>query len=355
MQYVGVDYHKKSSYVTVVDEKGRVVKEANLANSKFTLAGFLDGAVDSAHAVLEAGPNWPVMYDWLEELVDQVTLAHPAKVRVIAEAKVKTDRVDSLMLAQLLRADLIPAAYVPGPITREQRRRLRHRMFLVRVATMLKNRLHGLLDRHPELSGQASRWSDLFGKAGREWLATLELPGIDGEILANEVALLDAVEAQIKASDRWVAQMAKKDERARLLATIPGIGDFFGLLLALEIDDVSRFLRAEKLCAYAGLVPSTYASGGYVHHGRITKQGNKWLRWACIEAVHPAIRKDGELWALYQRIKLAKGANVAKVAVARRLLTIAYRVLTQRRPYLPAPIPAHRIERKDSPAALSSR
>jgi transposase len=167
MHYVGVDYHKKSSYVTVMDERGKVVKEGQIANTPEALAAFQDGRAKGASAVLEAGRNWPVMYDWLDELVEEITLAHPAKVRVIAEAKVKTDRIDSRMLAHLLRADLIPAAYVPGPVTREQRRRLRQRMFLVRLSTMVKNRIHTLVDRHPELSRQAGGWSDLFGKAGR--------------------------------------------------------------------------------------------------------------------------------------------------------------------------------------------
>jgi transposase len=350
MHYVGVDYHKKSSYVTVVDERGRVVKEGQIANTQEALAAFLDGHAQGASAVLEAGRNWPVMYDWLEELVDDVTLAHPAKVRVIAEAKVKTDRIDSRMLAQLLRADLIPTAYVPGKVTQEQRRQLRQRMFLVRLRTMLKNRIHILIDRHAELSAKAQRFSDLFGKAGRQWLAQLAVPGVDAQLLREELELLEIMDARVKASDGWVSQLSRRDERAMLLATLPGIGNFFALLLAVEIDDVHRFSRAEKLCAYAGVVPSTYASGGYVHHGRITKQGNKWIRWACIEAVYPAIRKDPALAAMYERLKAAKGANVAKVAVAKRLLTIAYRLLTEGRPYRPAAEQA-RLRRRISPAA----
>ena len=336
MHYVGVDYHKKSSYVTVMDERGKVVKEGQVANTQEALGAFLDGRAQGASAVLEAGRNWPVMYEWLEELVEEVTLAHPAKVRVIAEAKVKTDRIDSRMLAHLLRADLIPAAYVPGAVTREQRRRLRQRMFLVRVSTMVKNRIHTLVDRHPELSRQAEGWSDLFGKAGQQWLGQLELPAGEAHLLRTDLDLLGAIQEHIKSSNRWVSQLARKDERAKLLATLPGIGDFFAVLLAVEIDDVHRFSRPQKLAAYAGLVPSTYASGGYVHHGRITKRGNKWIRWACIEAAYPAIRQDAELAALYHRLKVAKGANVAKVAVARRLLTIAYRVLSEGRPYRPA-------------------
>lgn len=351
MHYVGVDYHKKSSYVTVMDERGKVVREAQIANTQEALAALLGGRDEEASAVLEAGRNWPVMYDWLEELVEEVTLAHPAKVRVIAEAKVKTDRIDSRMLAHLLRADLIPAAYVPGAVTREQRRRLRQRMFLVGLSTMVKNRIHTLIDRHPELSREAGGWSDLFGKAGRAWLEQVELPAGEAHLLRTDLDLLAAIQEHIKRSNRWVSQLAKKDERAKLLASLPGIGDFFAVLLAVEIDDVRRFSRPEKLCAYAGLVPSTYASGGYVHHGRITKRGNKWLRWACIEAVYPALRQDADLAALYQRLKAAKGANVAKVAVAKRLLTIAYRVLTEGRPYRTADEQAA-LRRRSSPAAL---
>jgi transposase len=289
------------------------------------------------------------MYDWLDELVEAVTLAHPAKVRVIAEAKVKTDRIDSRMLAQLLRVDLIPSAYVPGKVTREQRWQLRQRMFLVRLQTMLKNRIHILLDRHPELSAKTQSWSDLFGKAGREWLAQVAVSGVDQQLLREDLELLAFLQQRVKASDAWVSQLARTDPRAKLLATLPGIGEFFAVLLAVEIDDVRRFCRAQKLCAYAGVVPSTYASGAYVHHGRITKQGNRWIRWACIEAVYPAIRKDPALAAMYARLKAAKGANVAKVAVAKRLLTIAYRLLSEARPYRPAePI---RPRRRISPAA----
>jgi len=351
MHYVGVDYHKRTSYVTVLNERGKLVKEGQIANSEEALTAFLEGEGEELSAVLEAGRTWPVMYDWLCELAGEVTLAHPAKVRVIAEAKVKTDRIDSRTLAQLLRMDWVPKAYVPGPVTREQRRRLRHRMFLVGIATMLKNRIHVLVDRHPELSAQAQGWSDLFGKAGRAWLSELELAGEEAAILQADLELLAAVEAPIKRSDGWVSELARKDARARLLRTLPGIGDFFAVLLAVEIDDLRRFARPQKLCAYAGLVPSTYASGGYTHHGRITKQGNKWLRWACVEAVYPAIRKDADLAALYERLKPAKGANVAKVAVAKRLLTIAYRLLSEDRPYRPSE-EQHAFRRRRAPAAL---
>jgi len=350
MHYIGVDYHKKTSYVTVLNDAGERVKRANLANSKAALEAFLEGVERPAKAVVEACYNWTVMYDWLEEKVEEVQLAHPAKVKLIAEAKIKNDRISALTLAQLLRADLIPPAYVPGPVTRGQRRRLRQRMFLVGVGTMLKNRIHALLDRHPELT-PPGEWSDLFGVAGRQWLAGVpkQLSGDEVEILRTDLALLGSLEEQLAQSEAWVIQQAQQDARARLLDSLPGFGPFLALLVALEIDEVRRFLRAEKLCAYAGLVPASYASGSHVYHGRITKCGNKWLRWACLEAVHPAVRKDAELRAMYERLKAAKGSNAAAVAVAKRLLTMAYHLLTEQREYAPA----EQYRKGKAPAALS--
>lgn len=337
MQYLGVDYHKKGSFATVVDEQGQVLKQGEVANSRAALAAFLKG-IGPTEAVLEAGRTWPVMYGWLEGLVGKVTLAHPGKVRLIAAARIKTDRIDAGKLAQLLRADLIPVAYVPPPLTRGRRRRLRQRVFQVRMGTGLKNRIHALVDRYPELKPQrAKEWSDLFGKEGRTWLAELggKLASEEADLLANDLSLLAAVERHIALSDAWVKELAKADPRARLLMTLPGFGAFLALLVALEIDDISRFGDAKKLCAYAGLVPSTYASSSYIRHGKIIKCSNKWLRWACIEAVPPACRKDAELRDLYLRMKGHKKPNVAKVAVAKRLLTLAYRLLTEGRPYLP--------------------
>ncbi len=118
-----------------------------------------------------------------------------------------------------------------------------------------------------------------------------------------------------------------------LLKTIPGIGKFFAVLIAYEVDDIGRFAHEKKFFSYIGIVPSTYASGGRTFHGRLTKQGNKYLRWALIEAVWPAIRADRELRCYYERIKQKKGPNPAKVATARRLATIVYRVLSRKRPY----------------------
>jgi transposase len=206
-------------------------------------------------------------------------------------------------------------------------------MFFVRVQTMAKNRIQDILDRHPEMVSQDPEVSDLFGSEGMQRLSRITLPGPDDTLLASEIELLKFLKEKISQSNGAVRKLAKGDTRAKLLQSIPGIGPFFSVLILYEIDDINRFRDEKKLCAYAGLVPSTYASGGKVFHGRITKTGSKWLRWAVIEAAQTAVRSDSEFRAYYQRIKIRKGTNAAKVATARRLLTIVYRLLRQVRFY----------------------
>jgi len=314
-------------------ESGKILKQGRFSNQPESVARFLDGYGDGeCFSVLEATRNWTVMHDILEELTSDVTLAHPLKVKAIAEAKIKTDKIDSTILAHLLRCDLVPAAYVCSAQARIIKNLLRHRMFLVRLQTMDKNRIHVLLDRHPETHLQRSS-SGLFTKIGISELKQVQLPKYERYILDSELALLEHLQSQIKQVDAWLAGVGKKDRRVKDLMSIPGIGRAFALLVVSEIDDVARFRTDKKLHAYAGLVPSTYSSGGHSFHGRIIKSGNKYLRWAMVEAVWPAIQKDVGLNQYYQRIARRKGANPAKVATARRLLTIVYRVLKENREY----------------------
>lgn len=333
MQYVGVDHHKKFSYLSVMDEEGIVVKEGRISNTKEALKRFLGDSDEPKSAVLEAGRNWTVMYDWLEEELDEVKLAHPKKVKAIAEAKIKTDKIDARILAHLLRTDLIPEAYVPKAETRIIKNILRQRMFFVKLSSMTKNRIHNILDRYPELRGQINP-SDLFGKQGLEWLKVVTLPKVDRKLLDEELDLLAYLTKKIKSSNQWVAKLGEEDKRVKLLMTIPGIGKFFALLIACEIDDIRRFRNKDKLASYAGLIPSVHSSADKTFYGKIVSHGNRYLRWALIEAVWPAIRKDLHLRLVYQKINQRKNANVAKVAVARRLSTIVYRVLSENRSYI---------------------
>lgn len=333
--HIGVDYHKAYSHLVVQDASGKTLRSGRVRNDHRSIAGFLLPFSGNAHAVMEATRNWTVMFDWLDEIVDEVVLAHPLKVKAIAEAKIKTDKIDATILAHLLRADLVPAAHAPSQRAREVRLALRERIFYVRLRTMVKNRIVTTFDRYPEETAALRRCADLFGTAGRKQLAALAVSPIDRLQIDRSVAFIDDINRRIKECETTIKALSKGNENVKRLKSLPGIGEFFARLIDAEIDDIGRFHSAGKLAAYAGLVPSTYASGGKTWHGRIIKQGNKWLRWAFVEAVAPAVANDPELKAYYERLKATKGANRAKVATARRLLTIAFQLLRDGRSYEP--------------------
>lgn len=331
MLYAGIDAHKKTTHITVMDDIGRVLRRKQVPSSPAGFHQALGGYDEPIKAVLEASYTWGPMYDWLAEIADEVVLAHPAKVRAIADARIKTDKIDSETLAHLLRADLIPVAYAPCKEVRAVKRVLRQRMFFVRVQTMLKNRIHALLNQHALALPNVS---DLFGRAGLRCLQSLELPDPDARILHEDVALLEVLQQRVAATDRLIAELAAGDEAVRWLVSLPGIGHFFSVLIRYEVDDMTRFPNAKKFASYTGLIPSTYSTAGRTIHGRLTKQGNKWLRWAFIEAVTPAIRTSPYLRRSYERIKSRRGNKDARTATARKIAELAWTVWTERRPYM---------------------
>ncbi len=270
------------------------------------------------------------MHEWLEEIADSVVLAHPLKVRAIADARIKTDSIDSHTLAHLLRADLIPPAYAPSRQTRSIKRVLRQRMFFIRIRTMLKNRIQSLLDQHgmkrPEVS-------DLFGVAGMKWLKTVKMEEPDQSLLVEQVNLIEVLEERILATEGTIKDLSADDLTVLWLRSIPGIGKFLSVLIRYEVDDIKRFRSAKKFASYTGLVPSTYSSGSRTIHGRLTKQGNKWLRWAFIEAVTPAIRSSRWLRRYYMSIRTRRGAKDARTATARKLAQLVWTIWTEERMY----------------------
>lgn len=330
MLYVGVDAHKSESQITVMDQSGKILRRARVKSTREELTKVLKGYGQPLKSVLEASYSWGPMYDWLEDLSDEVVLAHPAKVRAIADARIKTDRIDSETLAHLLRADLIPAAYAPSKDIRGTKRVLRQRLFLVRVRTMVKNRVHCLLAQH---SVKLPEVKDLFGKVGMTWLGRLELPSPDRSLLDEDLRMLAMLNEGISRTEDLIAALSRGDDGVKWLRSLPGIGEFFSVLIRYEVDDITRFRSAKKFASYTGLVPSTYASGNKIRHGRLTKEGNKWLRWALIEAVTPAIVHSPWMRRYYEKIKGRLGAKSARTATARKLAELVWTVWTEGRWY----------------------
>jgi len=228
-----------------------------------------------------------MMYDLLEKLDIEVTVAHPLKTRAIADAKIKLDFIDASTLAHLLRADLIPPVHVPPREIREQKNLLRHRLWLVRLQTMAKNRIHQLIDRNHV---ETPKVKNLFGKTGRKFLQDLNLSGIDQKLLTDHLELLDSLHEHIRKTEAWIKKELKDNPLIGVLNTLPGLGKVLSALAALEIDDINRFRSPAKFASYCGLIPATFGSGGKIYHGDLVPTGNRWLKYISIEASWSALR-----------------------------------------------------------------
>lgn len=327
---LGIDCHKKYSQVAVLNAQGKFLMDAKFSNNKEQFAQLLDNFDEPCQAVIETGYTWGIMYDLLNDMGVDVTVAHALKVKAIASAKIKTDKIDARVLAELLRANLIPEVYVPSKNIRHQKDILRQRCWLVKLKTAIKNRIHQLLTRnHIENPG----FTDLFGVGGRKFLNSLSLMEPDQNLLQQDLIIYDFINEQIKLTTLWIEKSLQDNRYHTILQSLPGFGPILSALAALEIDNIARFNHPGKLSSYSGLVPSTYASGGKIYHGDLVPHCNRWLRYAFIEASWVAVATSPYFRALYYRIKKNKGANTAIVAVARRLSEITYICLKENRFY----------------------
>jgi len=336
MNYSAIDYHKKNSFVSVINEQGQRVAEAKIkGNEPAAFAEFFAGlGGEATKVVVEACWNWGWLYDVLERIeeVEEVVLAHPYKTRVIAEAQVKSDKLDARILSQLLRGNLIAQAHAPSWQTRQKRFLLRQRMFWVRIRTMVRNRVHALLARQHGLELPQRR--DLFGAGAMKVLRTLCVAGSDQTLLNQDLEVLEQLNEQIKASERQIAHEMGSDPEVERLQTIPGVGKLLAAVIAAEFDGAARFRTNKKLWGYCGLAPSTRSSDRHTWHGPLLGQCNKWLRWAFVEAAWVAIAHSGYFGAIYRRqIERGKIPNQAIIVVARRLCEIAWKVLREKRSF----------------------
>jgi transposase len=274
---------------------------------------------------------------WLVELLEDYGFAphlvHPSRCKAIASARLKNDKVDAAILGQLLRGDLLPEAWIAPPPARQLRALLRHRAQLVRLRTLLRNRIHAVLADHGH-DRPAGYWSG----PGQAWLASLPLPSVSREIVDDGLGLIAAVEARIDRLDWEIHQRARSDPRVKILTQLPGVGPFTALVILAEIGDVSRFGSARKLASWAGLTPTVRGSDRVAHYGHISKQGSAWLRWVLCEAAQTA-KRSPQFAASFQAIANRRGKKIATTAVARKLLTRAWHLLADAE-HAAAPQPA---------------
>ncbi len=289
--YVGIDVHRKRSQVAVIDAKGEVLANRNVPNGVEPILKVIGGLPPGTPAALEAafGTGWLV--ELLEDYGFDPHLVHPLRCKAIASARLKNDKVDAAILGQLLRADLLPEAWIAPPPVRQLRALLRHRVQLVRLRTLLRNRIHAVLADHGH-DRPAGCWSG----PGRAWMASLQLPAVSREVVDDDLALIDALETVTGRLDWEIHQRARSGPRVKVLTQLPGVGPFTALVILAEVGDVSRFGSARKLASWAGLTPTVRGSDRVAHYGHIWKAG---LGVAAVGAVRggadrqavPAVRR----------------------------------------------------------------
>ncbi len=342
--FIGIDYHKKYSVYHAVDAAGGDLGKGRIEHHSPHDFATLLKRWPNPRVVFEASMNWHWLYEVLEQSMpgERITLANAYKTRIIAEAQVKTDKIDARILALLLRAGLISSVHIPCKETRQRKEVLRQRCFFVRQRTMLRNRIHRLLGAQHDL--KLPQCSDLFGKKGMGFLEKLELPAPAGLLLKQQLDMLKNVQARIKEDEAALEQMMSTTDAQKHVLSIPGMGPILASVVVSEIDGISRFNSAQKLCGYIGLCPSTSSSGGKTYNGKLMKHCNKWLRWAFVEAAWVAMGCDSYFGDLYKKKRsLGKKANTAILCVARRMARITWQLLTQERNYEKTP-PPHPIQ-----------
>ena len=330
MRAIGIDVHRDFCEVAI-SEGGRLRSAGRVPSTPAELELLGASLAPDDEVALETTGNALAIARILEPHVARVVVASARELHAISDAKAKTDRLDARTLAKLLAAGMLAGTWLPGEQTRALRRRLSRRAQLVRQRTRLKNEIHAVLYRNLEGAGPAS---DLFGAAGRHWLEELELPADERETVEGCLRVLDFLGGEVAQLEKGIARQAIDSPEIRRLVTIPGVNLITAATLTAVIGDVGRFPSARKLVGYLGLDPRVRQSGSSpARMGRISKEGAASARHVLCEAAQAAMRTPGPLRAFGQRVGARRGRQVAIVAVARKLASLAWRLLTSGEDY----------------------
>ena len=343
-RFVGLDVHRRDVVVHITDAAGQCLGTYTVACTREALEAFARAHLTAEdQVVLEAtGACWAVLRV-LQPFVGHITAANSLLVRAIAQAKIKTDKIDARVLAHLLRCGYLPAVWTPDPQTQRRRTLTHRRAMLVAERTRCKNRIRSVLAQEllPRYEG------DLFAPAGRRYLAACPLSAEGQALVASDLRLLASTEQELAALEGTLVQEAYQEPRVRLLMTLPGVDYDTALILLAALGDITRFRDGDHAAAYLGLVPSTRQSGRSCYHGPITKRGNSKARWMLIQGVQRMDLHPGPLGVFFRRLAKKKNRNVAVVATARKLVVIAWHMLKNNEPYRyaqPAPTRAKLAE-----------
>jgi transposase len=330
---LGIDISKKRADIclknsTVLDRFQTSNDEQGIASLLRRLEPHVKSGFTVKGAIESTGNLWIKIYEALERNGVDISLANPLKTRAIAEARIKSDKLDSTILADLARTDLVARCYVPDRNSRDIRALVRYRIDLAERSTQVKNKVHNILDKYSlRCDGEP------FSKGWMEWLGAQTLGSVDRQLVDSHIREIAMLDELMQGVEKQMASLAVNDRRVDLLLGFTGIDYYGALLLLYEIGDVKRFYGPKKLVSWAGLAPSLHQSGDTRYTGRITKQGNKRVRWYLTEAAKNAARFDPKLRPFYERVASRKGNHKATIAVARKMLVSIYWVLTRNEHY----------------------
>jgi transposase len=324
--YCGIDLHKRFSAVCIMNSEGQIIQQRKIHHNSGELESFFREQ-PVLKCALEPVDNWGWVVDALQGLGHEVHLANTYKVRLIAESRIKTDKVDARVLADLLRTGYLPEAYVASVNLRDQRTYLRHRIDLSRQRARLKSQIKRLFRIENYL---VPEFSNLFGKKGRVWLETTALRPIHERIKRESLETIKHYDSSITKLDNEIRHQCENNETIQKLMTIPGIGKLSAQVIMAEAGEMGRFPSAKHFASYCGLAVSQRSSGGKNRFGSITKQGNKNIRWILVEGAQKAKSSDPNLKRFFDRIAYKRGRSRATVAVARKLAEICWQIVTKK-------------------------
>ena len=330
MRVVGLDIHRVFAEAVMLED-GKSRRLGRVGMTRDHLAAFARTLTHDDHVVVEATGNASAVAEVIRPHVGRVVIANPRQVRLIAEARIKTDVIDATVLARLYASGFLPEVWIPDEATLSLRRQVTRRTQIVRQRARLKTIVQSIL--HAHLVPPCPH-ADLFGSRGRAWLLAQPLPPDEGEAIARHLREHDRLTEDLRVVERELARDALADANVKRLMTIPGIDMVVAVGLIAAIGPVERFAGPDRLVAYLGLNPSVHQSGeGRPRHGRITKQGRSHARTMLVEAAWQAVRGPGPLRAFFQRVSTRRGPHVAAVAVARKLAVIIWHLLTRGEDY----------------------
>jgi len=317
-EYVGIDLHRRRSVIVRMSAAGEKLSCVHLANDPVALSLEVAKAGPDPDVVIEACYGWYWLVDLLQAQGAKVHLAHPSGLGWEGR-RVKNDEIDATDLADRLRMGRLPEAWIAPPAVRELRELVRYRAKVVALRSGLKAQVHAVMAKQGILPGL----DDMFGPGGQRLLDEMPFDRVYRLRVESLRDMIDRYDHEVAALEREIHTWLRDDKGYWAIQAIDGVGKTMAAIFVAEIGDVSRFATPDKLCCWAGLTPRHRESDTKVSRGAITKMGSTLVRWAAVEAV--ARYRGGEpIRDAYERIAARRGRRVARVAAARRLLTLVY-------------------------------